>query len=86
MQNSGVSYGGKESFDVVAILDGTVTNVAEDKLLGNVIEIKHDNDMISSYQSLSAVNVKKGDVVKAVVVRTVKGARRKDGSYIKVQT
>ena len=28
-------------------------------------------------------NVKKGDVVKAVVVRSVKGARRKDGSYIK---
>ena len=27
--------------------------------------------------------VKKGDVVKAVIVRTVKGARRKDGSYIK---
>lgn len=26
--------------------------------------------------------VKKGDVVKAVVVRTVRGARRKDGSYI----
>ena len=27
--------------------------------------------------------VKKGDVVKAVVVRTVKGTRRKDGSYIR---
>ena len=27
--------------------------------------------------------VKKGDVVKAVVVRTVKETRRKDGSYIK---
>ena len=27
--------------------------------------------------------VKKGDVVKAVVVRSKKGARRKDGSYIK---
>lgn len=27
--------------------------------------------------------VKKGDVVKAVVVRTVKGARRADGSYIR---
>ena len=26
--------------------------------------------------------VKKGDVVKAVVVRSVKGARRKDGSYM----
>ena len=28
-------------------------------------------------------NVKKGDVVKAVVVRTVKSTRRPDGSYIK---
>ena len=28
-------------------------------------------------------NVKKGDVVKAVVVRTVKQTRRPDGSYIK---
>ena len=28
--------------------------------------------------------VKKGDVVKAVIVRTKSGARRKDGSYIKV--
>ena len=27
--------------------------------------------------------VKKGDVIRAVVVRTVKGARRKDGSYIR---
>ena len=27
--------------------------------------------------------VKKGDVVKAVVVRTKKGARRKDGSYLR---
>ena len=26
--------------------------------------------------------VKKGDVVKAVIVRSVKGARRADGSYI----
>ena len=29
--------------------------------------------------------VKKGDVVKAVVVRSVKGARRKDGSYNKFE-
>ncbi|MCU1594235.1 MAG: ribosomal protein [Frankiales bacterium] len=28
-------------------------------------------------------NVKKGDVVKAVIVRTVKETRRSDGSYIK---
>ena len=34
------------------------------------------------YASIGGV-VKKGDVVKAVVVRTVKGTRRKDGSYIR---
>jgi large subunit ribosomal protein L14 len=28
-------------------------------------------------------NVKKGDVVKAVIVRTIKSTRRPDGSYIK---
>ena len=31
-------------------------------------------------------NVKKGDVVKAVVVRTVKERRRPDGSYIRFDT
>ena len=34
-------------------------------------------------EAIPGGNVKKGDVVKAVVVRTKKGARRKDGSYIK---
>ena len=34
-------------------------------------------------QSASGGSVKKGDVVKAVVVRTVYGIRRENGSYIK---
>ena len=34
-------------------------------------------------EAIPGGTVKKGDVVKAVVVRTKKGARRKDGSYIK---
>jgi len=34
-------------------------------------------------EAITGGTVKKGDVVKAVVVRTKKGARRKDGSYIK---
>lgn len=33
--------------------------------------------------ALPAANVKKGDVVKAVVVRTVKEYRRSDGSYVR---
>ena len=34
-------------------------------------------------QATTGGAVKKGDVVKAVIVRTKSGARRKDGSYIK---
>lgn len=64
MQNSGVSYGGKDNFDVVSILDGTVETVKQDKLLGTIVEVKHENDFISIYQSLSTVTVKKGDAVK----------------------
>ncbi len=63
MQNSGISYGGKDSFDVVAILDGTVSDVKDDELLGKIVEIKHNNDVISVYQSLGEVSVKKGDAV-----------------------
>lgn len=64
IQNSGVSYGGKDNFEVIAVLDGTVTEVKEDKLLGNIVQIKHANDIISVYQSLGTVNVKKDDSVK----------------------
>lgn len=64
IQNSGVDFGLTESFDVVSVLDGTVIDVREDELLGNVVEIKHDNNFISSYQSLGEVSVKKNDTVK----------------------
>lgn len=69
LQNSGVSYGKEDMFDVVSILDGTVTSVREDKSLGKIVEITHSNDMISIYQSLSEVNVsenqeiKQGDII-----------------------
>ena len=64
IQNSGMDFGLTDTFDVVAVLDGTVVDVREDELLGTVVEIKHDNDFISSYQSLSEVSVKKNDTVK----------------------
>lgn len=64
IQNSGMDFGLTDTFDVVAVSDGTVVDVREDELLGTVVEIKHDNDFISSYQSLSEVSVKKNDTVK----------------------
>lgn len=64
MQNSGMDFVLDTAFEVVAVLDGTVVSVKEDELLGKIVEVQHDNDFISVYQSLSEVNVKKDDVVK----------------------
>ena len=64
MQSSGITYGGKDNFDIVSVLDGKVTNVKEDELLGNIVEVTHDNGIISIYQSLSEVKVKVGDSIK----------------------
>lgn len=63
LQNSGTDFTNENIFDVVAVLDGNVTDVKEDETLGKVIEIKHDNGYISIYQSLSEVSVKKGDMI-----------------------
>ena len=63
LQNSGTDFISQNTFDVVAVLDGSVTDVKEDETLGKVVEIKHDNGYVSIYQSLSEVSVKKGDII-----------------------
>ena len=47
LPNSGVDYKSDEIFDVVAVYDGKVTRVSENTLLGKMIEITHDNNLIS---------------------------------------
>ena len=63
MQNSGVDYGMGEAIDVVSILDGVVMEVVDDDILGKTIKIKHNNDLISVYQSMGEVNVSVDDKV-----------------------
>ncbi len=77
-QNSGIDYGGVEKFDVVCIMDGTVITVSEDQLLGNYVEIRHNNDFISTYQSLSEIKVKKDDVLKQGDVIGINGSSNLD--------
>ena len=64
MPNYAIVYGGPETFEVTSILDGTVINIKEDSLLGNIVEIQHDNDIISVYQSVSDVTVEPNQIVK----------------------
>ena len=63
MQNSGVDYTNKEVFEIISILDGTVIEVSDNEILGKTIKIRHNNDLISTYQSLSEVSVKENENV-----------------------
>ncbi len=64
MQNVGVLYQADQKFDVYAILDGTVTEVGKNDLLGKYLKISHDNNIVSLYQILDKITVKKGDTIK----------------------
>ncbi|MDF2720330.1 MAG: stage sporulation protein [Paenibacillus sp.] len=56
-------------FDVVAAMSGKVTRVEKDPIVGQLIEITHQDGTVTIYQSLSDVKVakdvevKKGDVI-----------------------
>jgi len=52
-----------QSFEVVASLSGTVTKAMKDPLLGHVVEIEHDDNVVTVYQSLTDLQVKEGDKV-----------------------
>ena len=64
LPSTGIDYQTDYDFDVVSILDGIVITVKEDQTLGKLVEIKHKDNIISSYQSLGEVMVKEGDEVK----------------------
>ena len=64
MPNTGILYSSDEPFDIKAVLDGTVTDVKEDELLGTVIEITHKNNLMTKYYSVSEVIPKIGSTVK----------------------
>lgn len=63
LQNSGVLYSADEAFEINAVMDGTVTKVSEDEILGKVVEITHNTNLKTVYYSLSEINVKKDDFV-----------------------
>lgn len=63
MPNTGIDYVAESKFDVVAIMDGTVIDIKEDEMLGKIVEVKHNNDFISSYAGLSEISVQKGETI-----------------------
>lgn len=78
IQNTGIDYVGENTFDVLAILNGVVINTKDDEELGKTVEIRHDNGMISIYQSLSEVYVQKDDVITQGLVIGKSGENKLD--------
>ncbi len=64
MPNTGILYSSNETFDIISTLDGTITKVSEDELLGNVVEITHSPTIVTTYYSLGEVKVTEGQSVK----------------------
>ena len=64
LQNTGITYTADNDFKVVAIMDGKVTKIYENELLGNVVEITHDN-IVSVYQMVKDIKVSVGDTVES---------------------
>ncbi len=64
--NHGIDVAMKDgkSFDVLTAVSGKVTQVKEDSLLGNSIEVEHGDGITTLYQSVTDIAVKVGDTVK----------------------
>src|SRR5690625_1044861 len=62
-QSTGVDLAANdgETFDVVASLSGTVAEVKDDPILGNVVGLLHDEESKTYYASLQDVAVAEGD-------------------------
>lgn len=64
MPNTGILYSDEEKFDVFATLEGTVTKVGEEELLGKYVEITHSSSLVICYYSVDNISVIEGQTVK----------------------
>lgn len=62
LQNTGITYTSDNDFKVVSIIDGKVTKIYENELLGNVVEVTNDK-IVCVYQMVKDVKVKVGDTI-----------------------
>lgn len=80
MPNTGILYSNKESFDVVSVLDGTVESVVADEIMGNIVTVKHSNNLTTVYQCLNEVHVITGDLIKQGDVIGTSGINKLESS------
>ena len=80
MPSTGILYSSEEVFDVYSVLNGEVTDVGEDNILGKYIELNHGNGVKTLYYSLSETNVTKGTSVDKGDVIGISGTNKLENS------
>lgn len=80
MPNTGTLYSNSESFSVLCVMDGTVENIVNDEIMGNIVTIKHSKSLTTIYQSLKDVNVIIGNTVKQGDIIGSSGTNKIDSS------
>ena len=80
MTNTGILYGSDEKFDVIAILNGTVKEIKEDEILGQMISIECDNKITAVYYTLGEIKVNEGDQITQNQVIATSGTSNIDSS------
>lgn len=76
MPNTGILYSSDEEFEIVSILDGKVSSIKTDDILGNIIEIEHNNNIVTIYQSVKDVKIKEGDTIKQGDIIALSGSNK----------
>lgn len=81
MQNTGVDYVSDEQFDIVSILPGKVTTIETDEILGNILKIESDKEIITVYEGIDNINLKEGDIVERGQVIATSGISNINSNY-----
>lgn len=65
IESKGMSYSKPDNsvFDVTAIYEGVVTEVVDDELYGVTVTIKHSDEVVSVYSSMTNVSLKVNDTI-----------------------
>ena len=81
MQNTGVDYIAEDTFDVISVLPGTIKSVETDEILGNIIKIEHEKDVLTVYEGIDNISIKEGDKVNQGQVIGTSGTSSINSNY-----
>lgn len=74
--NTGILYKSLESFEIISIFNGKVSNITTDEIFGNTIEITYNNNMVARYSSVDNITVSIGDSVSTGEVIATSGVNK----------